>query len=227
MHEREPTREAIEEIRAHLASKHDWTDFDLHRDVAFGDNAPPTAVIAYIAQTPTASARFRCSECPTQIFLAGEPAYGDPVRSSLLLVAHPEQEILLHGAGSLADRALLGEELDRGELARSLVSTAQKRRGMATKKADRPTVDERRSRCQTFLLERVTDGALVHEAIAALVDLRTDDPERYERITDGTIPYANETFRRYWLAIDIAERNAARAAGEAARAARRAAKSTR
>jgi len=210
-----------------LASEHDQTDFELVRDVAFGDNAPATATIAYIAQSPTASVRFRCSRCPGLIFLAGEPAHGDPMRNSLLQLAHPEQEMLLHGAGGLADRALLGEELDRGELARGLVSTAQKRRGMATKKADRPTVDERRSRCQTFLLERVADGALVHEAIAALVDLRTDDPERYEQITDGTILYAKETFRRYWLALDISERNAARAAGEAARAARRAAKSNR
>jgi len=34
MYEREPTPEAVEEIRAHLASTHDQTDFDLLRDVA-------------------------------------------------------------------------------------------------------------------------------------------------------------------------------------------------
>ena len=52
-------------------------------------------------------------------------------------------------------------------------------------------------------------------------------PTSYEGITGDAIRYAPETFRRYWLAIDISERNAARAAGEAVRAARRAEKSIR
>ena len=153
MYEREPTPAAIQEIRAHLESEHDWTDFDLLRDVAFGENAPATAMIAYIAQSRTSSARFRCSGCPAQIFLAGEPAYGDPMRNSLLQWAHPEQEMLLHGAGGLENRALLGEELDRGELAKSLVSAAPEATGHGHKEG-RQTHRRRSSRALPDLPNR-------------------------------------------------------------------------
>ena len=227
MYETEPTPEATQAIRDHLTKEHSQAEFDLHRDVAFRDNDPEGARINYLAETPGSGPRFACSDksCEGRIFMAGEPTYGHPARNAWLLHTHPElRTTLLAGVRDTADQALLLEDWDRGRLGEARVTAVHKRHGMATKKADRPSVDERRTHCQEFMLERVREGAIVKDAIEALDDLRTDDPSAYVRLMGGPGARDTETLKKYWRAIHIAVRNAARTDGALARAATRAQK---
>jgi hypothetical protein len=218
MYETEPTPEAIQAIRDHLESEHGRTDFDLYRDVAFRDNDPEGAQITYIAEARGSAPRFVCadSECAGRTFLAGEPTYGHPARNSWLVRAHPElHTTLLHGVGDPADQAMLIEDWDRGRLGEREVKAAHTRRAQSTKKAHRPGVDDRRERCQQFLLARVREGARVIDAIDALDGLRTTDPPAYRRCMGGPDIRTRETLRKYWSEIPIDVRNAARAEGAA------------
>ena len=216
MHEREPTPHAIDAMRDHCRSAHDDTDLDLHRDVTFVGNIPADAKLIYLAETPTAPARFECPRCPGLLLAADEPTYGHPERNSLLLVAYPELgRTLLHGVSDPAERAMLLEDWDRGRLGKLQVNAARTRRSMRTKKAERPSVDDRRRRCQEYLLARVREGAIVGDAIAALDALSTEDPPAYARLMCGPDILKPETLRKYWGGIPIAVRNAARAAGAA------------
>ena len=217
MHEHEPSAQAREQIARHLAEEHGRADLDLRRDVAFpGNDAGAEALIAYLAQSARASARFTCSACPGLIFVAGEPAYGAPERHVWLLLAHPElRTTLLAGVNDPAEQALLLEEWDRGNLGAAQVRAVRQRHSLRTKKADRPTVEARRARCQAFLLERVERGQSVEAAVGALVALRSVEPAAYERIMGCATAYAPETLRRHWRDIDRALRDAARATGAA------------
>ncbi len=227
MHEREPTPAAIDAMRDHRLTTHDDADFELYRDVTFVDNIPADAKLIYLAETPIAPPRFECRQCPGLIFVADEPTYGHPERNTWLLLAHPELgTTLLGGVTDPDDQAMLIEDWDRGRLAKLKVKAAHTRRSMPTKKADRPTVDERRERCQEYLLARVRNGATVKDAIAALDALRTDDPSAYERLMCGPDARKVETLKKDWSAIPIAVRNAARAEGARARAAEASKKST-
>jgi hypothetical protein len=220
MHETEPTPAAIEKIHIHLATRHGRGDFDLRRDVAYIDNCPAGALVTYLAETPIAPARFECAACPGRIFVAGDSTYGHPERNSLLLLAYPELgTTLLGGVGDAADRAMLLEDWDRGRLGQREVTAAHTRRSMDTKKADRPVVDERRERCQEFLLARVREGARVNDALAAVERLRTSNPPAYFTLMCGPTGRSLETLRKDWSAIPIAVRNAARANGARVRAA--------
>jgi len=214
--ETEPTPGATQVIWTHLAVTHGRGDFDLNRDVAFAGNDPEGAQITYLAETPGSGPRFVCAHptCAGKIFLAGEPTYGHPARNAWLLHAHPELgTTLLAGVGDPADRAMLLEDWDRGRLGQLQAKAAHTRRSMPTKKADRPSVDERRERCQDFMLARVREGTTVKDAIDALDALRTEDPRGYERLMGGPDIRTAETLRKYWGDIAIAVRNAARAAG--------------
>lgn len=224
MHERHPTPQAIAAIKEHLVGTHNRADFDLARDVSWVDNNPDSAVIVYLPESGISAARFTCKHegCAGLIFAAGEPTYGHPERNSFLLLAHPElRTTLLTGVGDPADQSLLLEDWDRGRLGRARLAAVQKRHGMATKKADRPSVDARRKRCQKFLLERVRRGATVQDALDALDGLRTSDPYAYEHLMGGPDRRSTEALKKYWRAIPIAERNAVRAEGARARAASR------
>jgi hypothetical protein len=223
MNETEPTPEAMDKIRTHLATMHGRSDFDLHRDVAFRDNDPEGAQITYLAETSISAPRFVCaeSECAGRIFVAGEPTYGHPERNSMLLFAHPElRTTLLAGVGDPADRAMLLEDWDRGRLGQLQVKAAHTRRSMSTKKQERPRVEERRTRCQKFMLARVREGTTVKDAIAALDALRNDDLFAYERLMCGPDILKPETLKKYWGKIPIAVRSAARTEGARARATR-------
>lgn len=116
---------------------------------------------------------------------------------------------------------MLLEDWDRGRLGQRELTAAHTRRAQSTKKADRPTVDERRERCQQFLLARVREGAGVVDAIEALDGLRTQEPSAYARLMGGPDIRTPETLRKYWSEIPIEVRNAARAAGARAGGARR------
>ena len=222
MHERQPTREAIAAIRDHLASAHGRTDFDLVRDVSFVESNADSAVIVSLPESGISAARFTCKDpgCAGLIFAAGEPSYGHPERSAFVLFAHPElSATLLHGITDPQERAIVIEDWDRGRLGRLNVKAAHTRRAQSTKKEDRPTVTERRTRCQAFLLTRVRTGARVADAIADLDELRTTDPPTYRQLMRGPEIRTPETFKKYWSGIPIAVRNAARAQGALVRAA--------
>jgi hypothetical protein len=229
MHEREPTPEAIQVIRDHLAAVHGRGDFELRRDVSFVDNNPGSAVIVYLPESGLSAARFTCKDegCAGLIFPAGKPTYGHPERNTWLLLAHRELgTTLLGGVTDPAERAMLLEDWDRGHLGQLEVKAARTRRSMRTKKAARPSIDERRARCQEYLLARVRSGASVLEAVDALDALRGDEPHAYERLMCGPDILKSETLRKYWSDIPIAVRNAARVEGDRARAARTGEKST-
>jgi len=222
MHEAEPTPAAIAKIHTHLATRHGRGDFDLRRDVAYVGNNPEGAVIVYLPESGLAGAQFVCKDpaCVGRTFSAGEPTYGHPERNSWLLLAHPELgTTLLHRVTDPAERAMLLEDWDRGRLGEREAKAAHTRRAMHTNKADRPTVDERRERCQAFLLARVRKGAIVNDAIAAVDVLRTDDPPAYFTLMCGPTGRSLETLRKDWTAIPIAVRNAARTEGARVRAA--------
>jgi hypothetical protein len=227
MHEREPTPQAIAAIQEHLVGTHNRADFDLARDVSWVNNNPDSALIVYLPESGISPARFTCKDerCVGLILPAGDPTYGHPERNAWLLLAHPElRTTLLAGVGDLADQALLLEDWDRGRLGRARVAAVRKRRSMATKKAHRPSVDARRTRCQDFLLGRVRCGAIVQDAIGALDGLRASDPFAYEYLMGGPDRRSTEALKKYWRDIPIAVRNAARAEGARARAATRAGK---
>jgi len=218
MHEREPTPEAIQAIRDHLATAHGRSDFELRRDVAWVSNSPAGALVVYLPESGFVGARFVCKDavCAGLIFLAGAPTYGHPERNASMLLAHPElSTTLLHGVTDPAERAMLLEDWDRGRLGQLQVTAAHTRRAQSTKKAGRPSVDDRRERCQQFLLARVREGARVADAIEALDGLRTTDPPAYRRCMGGPDIRTPETLRKYWSDIPIDVRNAARAAGAA------------
>ncbi len=221
MHETEPTPAAIEKIHTHLATRHGRGDFELCRDVAYVGNSPAGALVVYQPEAGLSGPRFTCldASCVGRIYPADLPTHGHPERNSLLLLAYPELgRTLLHGVTDPADRDMLLEDWDRGRLGEAQVAAVQKRHGMATNKEDRPTVDERRTRCQEFLLVRVRKGAIVKDAIDALDALRTDDLPAYECLMCRPDVLKPETLRKYWGDIPIAVRNAARAEGARARA---------
>lgn len=117
MREQEPTIAAIEEIRAHLASAHGWTNFDLRRDVAFPDNTPAEARVAYLPETPFARARFICSDCNGGIFIHGQSNHGRPERRATILDAHPQLGIVWrHGVRDATALGVLITEWNRGRL---------------------------------------------------------------------------------------------------------------
>jgi hypothetical protein len=117
MREQEPSGDALEEIRAHLEHTHGLTDFDLQRDVAYPDNTPEYARVAYLPETRFARARFICSECNGGIFIHGQPSHSRPARSATLLHAHPQRGIIVqHGVHDASSLALLVNEWNRGNL---------------------------------------------------------------------------------------------------------------
>jgi len=224
MHEREPTPQAVDAIRAHLLRAHNRGEFDLRRDAAYVGNNPADALVVYLPEDGLAAARFTCKHaaCAGRIYLAGEPTYGHPERNTWLQLAHPGlSTTLLHGITDPAGRAMLIEDWDGGRLGQLEVTAAHTRRAMHTNKADRPTVDERRERCQAFLLARVREGARVDQALAAVERLRTSDQAAYFTLMCGPTGRSLETLRKDWTAIPIAVRNAARIEGARAPAARR------
>ncbi len=222
MHETQPTPAAIARIHTHLATRHGRGDFDLRRDVAYVDNNPAGACVTYLAETAISAPRFVCADpgCAGLIFVADDPTFGHPERNAMLLFTHPElSTTLLGGVGNPAERAMLLEDWDRGRLGKREVKAARTRRAMHTKKADRPVVDERRERCQEFLLVRVREGSTVYEAIAAVERVRTADPPAYFYLMCGPTGRSLETLKKDWRAIPIAVRNAARAEAARVRAA--------
>ena len=223
MHEREPTPEAIAAMREHLKRVHGRADFDLQCDVAYVGNSPEGAVIVYLPESGLSGPRFDCKHaaCVGRIFTAGAPSYGHPERNAWLMFAYPElATTLLHGVTDPAERALLLEDWDRGRLGQRQLAAVHTRRAQATKKTDRPSVDERRKRCQQFLLARVREGARVIDAIAAPDALRTTDPSAYAPLMGGPDIRTPETLRKYWSDIPVDVRNAARVEGARVLAAR-------
>jgi hypothetical protein len=117
MREQEPTIEALEEIRAHLAGAHGRTDFDLRRDVAFPESTPEEARVAYLPETRFARARFICSECDGGIFIQGQSTGGRPERRATILHVYPQLGMIWRdGVRDATGLALLVKEWNRGRL---------------------------------------------------------------------------------------------------------------
>jgi hypothetical protein len=123
--------------------------------------------------------------------------------------------MVLHGVGDLEDRERLTTDWDLGRHARERLTHLDRRDGMATRAADRPVVDERRTRCQAWLLGRVRAGVTVETAIRELVALHRVDPGAYAALNGDSVARSVETFRKYWQHTPLAERNTARALGRA------------
>ena len=151
----------------------------------------------------------------------GAPTFGHPDRNAWLARSYLElRTTVLQAVDDPAEQALMIEEWDRGRLSKALLKEVQKPLGMVTKTADRPNVSERRTNCQEFRLAEVRGGATVDDAIAALDSLRTNDPSGYARLMYRPGARDTETLKKYWRAIEIAVRNAARKDGAVARAAK-------
>jgi hypothetical protein len=195
-------------IARHLADAHDVEDFELLRDVAFGEHVPEDPAVAYRAPTNGARAGFQCARCPHREFF-GEPDYGDPHRQALLEVASPELSLLLRGVPA-ADRSRVIADWDSGRMGQDLARDARRRRQMATRPAARPMVAARRERCQRFLLERYVERGRLEDAIAALIDLHQSDPQRHLEIVGRRHPLAESTYKKYWGDIPHATRERAR-----------------
>ena len=193
------------------------------RDVAYVGNSPAGARVIYLPESGFVGARFECNDaaCAGLIFEAGAPTYGHPERNTWLLLAHPElATTLLHGVTDPAERAMLLEDWDRGA-----PGPAPGQSGTHPPRAcppRRPTARRSMSganAARQFLLARVREGAGVADAIAALDALRTEDPPAYARLMCGPDIRNRRRFRKYWSAIPIEVRNAARAEGARALAA--------
>lgn len=211
MHESEPLPEVVAAAGCHLAEAHGRASFDPERELTYPGHERAPALVVYLAETPRAAAGFACEICRERVFPV-EPSYGHPARNAQLLRDHPELETtLLRGVGNPDERALLLEDWDRGRIGQAQAIEARRRRGMATRRAARPVVEERRRRCQAFLLENYVALGTKEAAIGALIALARHDPPAHERLTGRPTPLAPSTLNGYWKLIPLAERARARA----------------
>jgi hypothetical protein len=106
-----PPTKAIAEIRAHLEDVHGWTEFDPERDVAFPDNTPDGACVAYLPATTVARGRFICSCCNGGIYIEGQSRQDHPAGTAEILHPHPLLGVVQrHGAHDASALALLVRE---------------------------------------------------------------------------------------------------------------------
>ena len=215
MNEEEPLEAVVAEIRVHLRDVHAREDFDPELHVTWPGHVPDGAVATYIRETPRHPAGYVCVLCGARVFPV-DPTFGHPQRNAQLLRDHPELRVQTHGLGP-AGQARYIEKWDRGDIARAQLAEAERRAAMATKTADRPTVEARRNRCQVFLERRVRAGATVEAAIAALDQLRSEDRGEYEQIMGGPVVLSRGTLEKYWRAIPIERREAILAARQRSR----------
>jgi hypothetical protein len=106
-----PPPEALEEIQAHLADAHGWTEFAPARDVASPASTPADACVAYLPATGFARARFICACCNGGIYVIGQPSRDNPARCAETLHPHPTRGVVRrHGARDSSALALLVRE---------------------------------------------------------------------------------------------------------------------
>jgi hypothetical protein len=207
VYETEPTEVAINEIRAHLNDAHGRLDLDVERDIVWPGHDPAGARVVFLPESPSRHATFRCADCPARIFPAGLPSDRHPGRNAFLRAASPEARstvATLRGAGDL-DRIVGAWE--SGAVGKAVGVLVERQEAQATKRADRPVVEERRANVQGFLLAEVRAGATVTQAIERFDELRRDDFIRYVGLLGGETYRSTETVRKDWHGIDIAVRN--------------------
>ena len=203
--------EIAQMIRAHMIDEHPLVP----DEVIGADGRPiPGGSIDHLPETPRRPEGFACALCPGLLFF-GEPRYGDPKRNAQLLRDHPDPLWSMTRGLDATERDLVVTEWDRGGLAADLATAIRRRRAMARSGVERPTVAERRGRCQEFLLDAYPKQGTVERAIAALVALADEDPVRHQQIVGRPYPMAAETYRTYWRDIPLARRAAALAARRA------------
>ena len=206
MNEQQPLDVVVAEIRVHLRDVHAHEGFDPELHVTWPGHVPDGAVATYIRETPRQAAGYICGLCGARVFPV-DPTFGHPQRNAQLLRDHPELGVQTHGLGPAGQGRYI-EKWDRGDIARAQLAEAERRGAMATKTADRPTVEARRERCQVFLERRVRAGATVEAAIAALDRLASEDRAAYEQIMGGPVVLARGTLEKYWGGILIERREA-------------------
>jgi hypothetical protein len=68
----------------------------------------------------------------------------------------------------------------------------------------------RRAGSQAYLLEKYEELGTLHEAFWELVHLHDREPDRYRQLTGSNRLPQYETLHRYWQAIPITQRRAAK-----------------
>lgn len=202
-------------MKRHLREDHEIEPFRLDEHVYLGGARERSQHLSW----DPARASFRCDLCPGRVFATGMVT---DEQIELAQLFDPGLQPHLAGLSSQAERdAMTRLYLDgtvNRERLRQLQGADARRRAARGK---RPGVDERRSRLQAWMLERVATGDGVLERVLEQAErMQRDDPAGWARLADRTL--SRETLRDYWQDIPAEDRDTARARGR-----RRSEKSTR
>jgi len=201
MHRTTPSDDQTEVIRRHLVERHGQTEVDPARDVSCPGHPAGDALVVFFPERPGTSPSFVCARCEGRIFPAGPPSYGHPLRAAHLVRTSPVVAALGCGLDHDQRLALIGA-YERGLLGTELLALTARAQALRTRKSDRPVVEERRQTCQRYLIDEVSRGASVDDALWTLVLHAADDPVRYGQFVGGTYrPLSRDAYRGYWRAL--------------------------
>jgi hypothetical protein len=202
-----PSKSVVEEMRRHLEEEH-GRDFAVGRDVSYQGNAAPDALITHRPESAATAEGFWCSLCPGKVFLSALQPELSEERIAYLAHRDPGLAKLLAEAGE-DEHAELVEARAEEQSAKAILDRRRRRARLSTQKPQ-PVAQERRERAQAYLLVAYEKIGNVEEALWELAQLRTRDPKAFRRVMGDEHDYKIETLRKYWQAIPIEERQAAK-----------------
>lgn len=190
----EPPRSALAQMRRHLVDEHGEADFRPERDLYLGGEARRHS---HVLTWNPGNATFHCDRCPGSVFWTGEitesmveraQLFNDDLRPHLAGLDRRERDAMT--------RHYLRGDLNRERLRQLQGAGARRRAGSSS----RPTVAERRSNVQAWMLDRYVELGTVERVLVAAEELQREDPDAWLAFAFRRL--AGDTLRKYWQDVD-------------------------